>query len=212
MAKPSVKATRAGLRAEQRQLADTRILDGAIAVFAERGLRGTVDDVADACGVSRRTVFRHFDSHGELFAAAIRRIVELFEAELPGPPAPGEELEPWLCNVAERLHDLHRRLVGRGFWWLQADGSDVVAEIETVRAERHQWRKLFAARLASHAWSIAAAAGQPPDYVVEAFAVFVSGFGAAAMRSYTVKDAGQVSGAILTAVVTQAAGRGAPGS
>jgi len=44
---------------EQRDVARSRILVAAMTVLAQRGLDATVDDVAEASGVNRRTVFRH---------------------------------------------------------------------------------------------------------------------------------------------------------
>jgi len=65
-------SARATLVAEQRDLARERILRAARGALAERGLATTVDEVAEAAGVSRRTVFRHFDTRENLFAQALR--------------------------------------------------------------------------------------------------------------------------------------------
>ena len=104
------------LRAQQRSVADARILEGAMAVFAEKGLNGTVDDVAEAAGVGRKTVFRHFDSHGELFAAVIARVMKIYQEELTGLTSMDDGREHWLENTAEAMHGMNRRLLGRGFW------------------------------------------------------------------------------------------------
>jgi AcrR family transcriptional regulator len=53
------------------------IADAAVALFAERGFtETTMDDVADAAGVSRRTAYRHFPSKDDLvFEQALRWLV-----------------------------------------------------------------------------------------------------------------------------------------
>src|SRR5262245_33272374 len=63
---------RTSLADAQRDLARDRILRAARGALAERGLATTVDEVAEAAGVSRRTVFRHFDTRENLFAQALR--------------------------------------------------------------------------------------------------------------------------------------------
>ena len=77
------------LRAEQRELARNRILTGARSVLVERGFEGTIDDVAAAAGVSRRTVFRHFPTHEALLVEAIHEIVATVRSSVPGPPQQG---------------------------------------------------------------------------------------------------------------------------
>jgi AcrR family transcriptional regulator len=50
------------------------IADAAVALFAERGFaETTMDDVAQAAGVSRRTVYRHFPSKDDLVFEQPRR-------------------------------------------------------------------------------------------------------------------------------------------
>ena len=197
---------RPGLRAEQRVVADSRILQGAMAVFAEKGLEGTVDDVAEASGVSRRTVFRHFDSHSELFAAALERIFALYTERLPGPPGAGEAWDPWLERVCLTLHELHRDLFGRGFWYLHTDWPGAGPEVRSVLASRAEQGQRTASRLAGLAWSARGCAGAPPGWVVEAFGLVLSGFGWAAMAGLGTEDAAACSARILAAAVAAAAG------
>ena len=49
-----------------------RILRAARQVLAQRGLATTVDHVAEAAGLSRRTVFRAFATRDRLIAEAVR--------------------------------------------------------------------------------------------------------------------------------------------
>lgn len=59
----------------------TAIADAAVALFAERGfVETTMDDVADAAGVSRRTPYRHFPSKDDLVFEQPRRWLVHFNA------------------------------------------------------------------------------------------------------------------------------------
>ena len=59
----------------------TAIADAAVALFIERGYVGTtMDDIADAAGVSRRTAYRHFPSKDDLVFEQPRRWLNHFNA------------------------------------------------------------------------------------------------------------------------------------
>src|SRR5215218_3199808 len=99
---------------EQRDAARARILRAARQVLAARGLAATVDDVAEAAGVNRRTVFRHFATRDGLMAAAIRDGVRSYGLQLPAPPAAGD-LREWLVELLGVVHRLNAGH-GRVFW------------------------------------------------------------------------------------------------
>ena len=57
------------------------IADAAVALFIERGyVETTMDDIADAAGVSRRTAYRHFPSKDDLVFEQPRRWLSHFNA------------------------------------------------------------------------------------------------------------------------------------
>ncbi len=70
------------------------ILAAAMAVFAERGYHGaSVDDVAQAAGISKALIYEHFPSKKDLHASLLERHVqEIFEAlaRAAAGPEPGE--------------------------------------------------------------------------------------------------------------------------
>ncbi len=73
--KPSLRTARGERTAE-------RILDAAEALFAERGFAGTtMRDVAEAVGIRTPSLYNHFESKDELYAAVLERgirpVVEL---------------------------------------------------------------------------------------------------------------------------------------
>ncbi|MDQ3689397.1 MAG: TetR/AcrR family transcriptional regulator [Chloroflexota bacterium] len=78
-----------------------RILAAAEALFAERGVAGvSMDDVAEAAGVGKGTIYRRFgDKAGLGIAVLDARERDLQDAILRGPPPLGPGARP-----AERLH------------------------------------------------------------------------------------------------------------
>jgi AcrR family transcriptional regulator len=75
----------------------TAIADAAVALFIERGfVETTMDDVALAAGVSRRTAYRHFPSKDDLVFEQPRRWLVHFNAQVasPGP----DETPRQLCR------------------------------------------------------------------------------------------------------------------
>jgi AcrR family transcriptional regulator len=88
-----------------------RVLEAAARLFAERGPDAVaMDDVADAAGVGKGTVYRRFgDRHGLLLALLDESERELQEAVLSGPPplGPGagaeERLRAFLAALVEML-------------------------------------------------------------------------------------------------------------
>jgi AcrR family transcriptional regulator len=68
------------LRREERHAA---ILHGAAAAFARTGYAATsMEDVAEACGVTKLIVYRHFDSKEELYRAILQRVFDRQAEEL----------------------------------------------------------------------------------------------------------------------------------
>lgn len=91
------------LRDEKREA----IVEAAIAEFHARGFPATsMDAIAAAAGVSKRTIYNHFASKDELFDAisgeACRRILELWDE----PYRADRPLEEQLATIAERKLDL----------------------------------------------------------------------------------------------------------
>jgi AcrR family transcriptional regulator len=68
------------LRRDERHAA---ILHGAAAAFARSGYAATsMEDVADACGVTKLIVYRHFDSKEDLYRAILQRVFDRQAEEL----------------------------------------------------------------------------------------------------------------------------------
>src|SRR6202011_1999624 len=83
ISKPKSGAAGPGLRARKRQQTRERLTRAAMALFLERGFEATtLDDIAAAADVSRRSFFHYFESkedvvfawHEELSAALVAEI------------------------------------------------------------------------------------------------------------------------------------------
>lgn len=199
---PSRVAARSGERPtlgeEARSVARARIVEGAAAALAERGYDATVDDIAAAAQVSRRTVFRYFPTHDAVMEAAIQEVVGRYEHLRPKSPAPGIELHAWLEEIAVALHEVNARLLGKAFWQLDEDRPGL------TREQRTELRRALATEAATYAWRLAEGRGEPPAWVVDAFALQLSAFATNCLDGYSPEEAGRVSTRILAAVLTSA--------
>lgn len=167
---------------EKRQVTVTRILRSARMFVAEHGLDVTVEQVAAAAGVSRRTLFRHFPTRDKLLAAAISAGLERYGELLP--PYRGGDWRSWLdelCMTAHRMNDS----CGAGFWELTTR-RDLPPELLAIERERRRLRREVIATLATTLWSAAGGPGRSSQTVQTAVSVHLSPHFTAA-----VKDAGQ---------------------
>jgi AcrR family transcriptional regulator len=76
-----------GVRERKRRETLRRITDAGVRLFIEKGFDGTtVDEVAVAAGISRRTFFHYFDSKDDILLSLQSDIGELFAAEVRRAP------------------------------------------------------------------------------------------------------------------------------
>jgi AcrR family transcriptional regulator len=107
---------RAGLRRDQVQLTERRILEAAAALFVDRGYVGTsLQSVAEAAGVSPRTVYVRFHSKARLLercievsAAADSRPAALLEPQ-EGPTSDSPILDERIDAIVEMARDTMER-------------------------------------------------------------------------------------------------------
>jgi TetR/AcrR family transcriptional regulator, mexJK operon transcriptional repressor len=106
-------------KSEQKRAA---VIEAASALFLEQGLQGTsMDQVARAAGVSKQTLYSHFDGKEDLFRSCIRGKVERYGFDGVTVP-PGADAHAALLQVA------------RGFMGLILD-PEVMAMYRIVTAE-----------------------------------------------------------------------------
>jgi AcrR family transcriptional regulator len=155
------------LAEEQRLTTVNRIVRAAGRLVSDQGLDVTVEGIAEASGVSRRTVFRHFPTRENLLAAAVEGWVQDF----------GEALPRYRCGegrawVSELLATIHRinATCGPGFWEF-VTRRDLGPELAAAQQRRETARDVGMGRLAQGAW---AALGRRGRVDAEAAAVFVA--------------------------------------
>jgi len=163
------------LAGQQREMARQRILRAAGAALAARGLAATVDDVAEAAGVSRRTIFRYFATRDALFVEVIRAGVRRYAEQLPAPPE-GGSLHAWLAELLAVTHRLNARN-GRVFWDLVGvRDEDLSPDLAAAAAECRDSRNRFASAVTEFLWHARGGQGAPPQWLTDAVAVQLSGF------------------------------------
>lgn len=142
-------------------------------VVARRGFDATVAEIAQASGVSPRTVFRHYSSHEGLIVATVK---DMFEA--CGQPAKDldTDLDGWLESLAVTIHTRNADIIGEAFWDIHAASplpSDTHAEVAVLRRDFRIRGVRYLARIA---WRAAGGTGRPPEALTSAFALNLSAF------------------------------------
>jgi AcrR family transcriptional regulator len=99
--------------ARPQSITDDEVLAAARAVFLDKGVTATVEDVAARCGVGEATVFRRFPTKQALFIAAMETESELEWARILEERVPprGHTLE---VDVRQTLLSLAQALVANG--------------------------------------------------------------------------------------------------
>ena len=133
------------------------ILTAARRLVIEQGLEVTMDQIAAATGVSRRTLFRHF-------ASRERVIVEAFTAGMDGyahqlPPFSGDR-DSWLKQTCLAAHRLNTGS-GPGFWALTYR-TDLPAELRELETTRRARQRSAAKNVARTLWRASGRHSLPP--------------------------------------------------
>ncbi|MFY9783525.1 MAG: TetR/AcrR family transcriptional regulator [Acidimicrobiales bacterium] len=192
------------LREDTKSRTRSRIIEGAVRAVAESGLDVTVDEVAIAAGVSRRTVFRHFATHDDLLVAAITEAVRIVDTSMPQPPGPDEDIREWLHESAISVHTLIRRVVGRAFWDLYSARPGISTEVAARAKDASMLRFSFGERMANNAWESIGGERVPPRWLVDTFILNMSGFATNAFLNYTAEQTGRLSAGVLWLVLNDA--------
>ena len=170
------------LAADKRQVTVERILKAARALIGDRGIDLTMDEIAEAAGVGRRTVFRHFASREALLAAAIDSGIRRYGEQLPA--YSGEDWRLWLGRMCQAMHRLNSSY-GRGYWELTSR-HDLPGELADAEERRRASRRSAMERLSAGLWKAAGGHGSPPASFVAVVAIHLSAHFTAA----TVHEAG----------------------
>jgi len=100
-----------------------KILDAAEELFARRGFAGVgLSEIADAVGLGKSSLFHHFPTKAQLYAAVVERILSEIEAALMRALAAGgspvERLDRWVDTIIDLLgtRPSHSRLLLRSLF------------------------------------------------------------------------------------------------
>jgi AcrR family transcriptional regulator len=189
---------------ELRRSARERILRAARVVLAERGLSVRVEDVARAAGISRRTVFRHFETREALLAAALRDSMRSYGDRIPRYEA-GRPLGEWLHDAFVVAHEMNARH-GRVYFEL-ALATELEGPLAEVAALRRAARAELVQRFSDAAWKASGARGRPPSWLVDTVAILLSAFATEALVGdfgRTPAEAGHVAALALEHAIAAA--------
>ena len=103
-------------RAAKKELTTAQLLETAKAVFLERGYhRATLDDIADAAGLTKGAVYARYSSKDQLFLALIDQRYANIGGEFVASLATSASFADWLHQEARRVIERRRR---EGDWYL----------------------------------------------------------------------------------------------
>jgi AcrR family transcriptional regulator len=141
----------------KRQAALDHILAAARRLVLTNGLDATMDQLAEAAGVSRRTLFRLFATREKLLAAAFEAGITNYRQQLP---AYAGDVQEWLrctCNDAHRMN----AVIGPGFFEL-ASRKDLPSDLAAAERRRLQEFRGAIADITGTLWRTAGGKGKPP--------------------------------------------------
>jgi AcrR family transcriptional regulator len=147
---PSDPSSPPPVRARARRALRAEITGQALALFSARGFDAvTADELAEAVGVSRRTLFRLFATKEDIVVAAFDRLGDDALAALRERPA---DEPPW-TSLHHALGAAAARLEERPATFFELHG--VIAQTPALRRrlleQRDGWRAAFAQELADRA-------------------------------------------------------------
>lgn len=177
-AAPAPACPDGGSAADHRSQVRARILRGAREQLAAHGLSVRVEDVAVAAGVSRRTVFRYFDTRGSLLASALSESMRSYGDHVPR-PREGDRLEHWLQDALVAVHRMNAQH-GRVYFEL-ASNTDLDGELRAIAEERRAARAQFVTGFTKAAWRRGGGHGKAPVWLHDTVAVLLSTFATEAL-------------------------------
>ena len=175
-----------------------KLLRATVRLIADRGLDVTMDDIAEAAGINRRTLFRQVKSRDALLADALSSSMDWFETQIERAVPAEQPLEEWITALALRMMEIHRAS-GLGYWQLAATpDDDLPPELAAVNARRRLDRRANSPVTARAIWKRAGGVGRCPQVVIDAVAMTLSTFATRSM----VEDFGRDTKALASSVGT----------
>lgn len=160
----------------KRQAAIDHVLTAARELVVVSGLDATMDQIAEASGVSRRTLFRYFDSREKLIAASFAAGMADFGRELP---SYGGDLEQWLRALCDATHRMNAT-IGLGYFELTWR-SDLPPELAAMERKLRRTRRREMNGVARKLWHAAGGVDDAPDVLAATVMAQLSAFFTAAV-------------------------------
>jgi TetR/AcrR family acrAB operon transcriptional repressor len=131
---------------EEAQATRNRILDTAEVVFHRRGVsRTTLQEVAEAAGVTRGAIYWHFRDKAELFNAMMERVILPLEQQALHGPAPDDPLDALRRSFVDAMRKVVSDAQVRRVFEVASHKVEYVDELEAVRDRRLATRETWVA-------------------------------------------------------------------
>ncbi len=144
----------------KRKAAVDHILASTRRLVLQHGLDATMDQLAEVSGVSRRTLFRHFETREKLLAAAFEAGITGYRSQLPAYGDFVGDAHRWLRATCESAHRMNST-IGPGFFEL-ASRTDLPPDLAAAeKRRRHEFRGAMA-DITRTLWRAAGRAGNAP--------------------------------------------------
>jgi len=153
----------------KRRAAADHVLAATRHLVGSDGLDVTMERIAEASGVSRRTLFRHFETRERLIAAALATGMKRYGEQLPSLSG---DWRTWLRATCQKTHELNASY-GPGYWELTTR-TDLLPELAAVEQRRRDARRGAMARIATTLWNAAGGTGPTPTTVIAATGAHLS--------------------------------------
>jgi len=131
-----------------RQPSRDKILDCAESLFARRGFAGIgLAEVAESVGLGKSSLFHHFRSKAQLYAAVVARILARIEVRLMRALAaggtPAERLDRWIDEIIDIFaeHPTYARLLLRSLF----EDDELAGELPEEQEANESLRRLTGA-------------------------------------------------------------------
>ncbi|MGI5162057.1 TetR/AcrR family transcriptional regulator [Microbispora sp. CA-102843] len=192
------------LAEEQKNAVRKHILRIARSVGASRGMNLRMEDVAEAAGVSRRTLFRYFGTRTELIRQTFEDGIAEYARRIPA-PAVGESPREWLYRAVRASHSLNSH-IGR-LWWdlasaVDSDDSEGLHNLFNAQARGDIIRTFL-----MNSWQIYGGAGEPPEWLFAAYGIHMSAFSTQILTGdyeYDIEQATETTAKVLECLVVMA--------
>jgi AcrR family transcriptional regulator len=158
-----------------------RVLAAAEAVLAEVGVTATMDEIAAAAGIGRRTLFRYFPTREDLIAQAIARGYQRLDEEVfDEAHLEADDPDELIRRVLTTTHRVASQM-GKAHWQVAAD-REVLNGLGAAAAARQRARRRYVKRFTERLWALAGGPGRPPRWLGDAFGLLESLFTYQALR------------------------------